>query len=393
MMSSGWLIWAGFLFSLVVVAELLRLNFLLYEALRKELKLPDSGDHRKRKDLPRVTVIVPAKDEETTIQQTAKSILASDYDKLDLILVNDRSTDRTLEMMEHMARQDPRIRVVCVEELPSGWTGKTHAMFHGTACASGEILLFTDADAMLEMDVISRSVDFMLCCNLDALGLLPGFLERGFIENAVHPHLALGLSSFYPLTDVNDANKKAALASGCFLMLRREAYEAVGGWKNFRDQITEDIALSKAVKQKGLRLKVLRGGNMVRTKPFDGLAELAGFWTRTFTGGLEKSILKMMKLCLNYVTLIVLLGIFIASGAAVASGGADALQLASFVISGVGTAVVMISYGIVVKKEHGSAWYGFSAPLGLFLGGWIAVRSFVTVLTNRGIPWRGTLYK
>lgn len=392
-MSSGWIVWAGLLFSLVVLAELLRLNFLLYEALRKELTFPNGGDHRKRTDLPRVSVIVPAKDEENTIASTAGSILASDYGELDLILVSDRSADRTLEIMENVAREDPRVRVLSIEELPSGWTGKTHAMFHGAAAASGEVLLFTDADAVLDMDVISKSVDFLIQRNLDAVSLIPGFLERGFIENALHPHLALGLSSFYPLTDVNDANKKAALASGCFLMLRKEAYEALGSWKNFKNQITEDIALSKAVKQKGLTLNVLRGGNMVRTKPFESLAELAGFWTRTFCGGLEKSIPLMIKLCLNYVTLIILLGIFIGSGAALAAGANDALHFALFAISGFGMAVVMISYGVVVKKEHGSAWYGLSAPLGLFVGAWIALRSLVMVLTNQGIRWRGTLYK
>lgn len=392
-MSSGWIVWAGLLFSLVVLAELLRLNLLLYEALKRELKFQHPSDHRKRTDLPRVSVIVPAKDEQNTVERTAESILTSDYGNLDLILVNDRSADRTLEIMENVARESPRVRVISIEELPAGWTGKTHAMFHGAASASGEILLFTDADAVLDKDVISRAVDFLIQRDLDALSLIPGFLERGFIESAMHPHLALGLSSFYPLTDVNDPNKKAALASGCFLLIRKESYDAVGAWKNFRDQITEDIALSKAVKRKGLKLNVLRGGNMVRTKPFGSLAELAGFWTRTFCGGLEKSIPMMIRLCLNYVTLIILFGIFIASGAALLAGGNDAPHLALFAISGVGMAVVMVSYGVVVKKEHGSAWYGISAPLGLFIGAWIALRSLVMVLTNQGIQWRGTLYK
>ncbi len=209
----------------------------------------------------------------------------------------------------------------------------------------------------------------------------------------MHLHLGLGLSSFYPLTEVNEGTQEAALASGCFIMIRREAYYSVGTWEIVRYQVTEDIALSKAIKRKGLRLNVLRGKTMVRTKAFDSLGELAGFWKRTFYGGLEKNVPKAIKLCLNYMTLIVLFGIFVSSAAMLARCTLDSTHVALFLISGVGMATVMISYGIVVKKEQGSAWYGISAPLGLILSAWIALSTFLLVLTDKGIRWRGSVYK
>lgn len=392
-MSSGWLIWVGIAFSFIVLVELARLNFLLFSSYRKELKLPENSPLNAVAYRQSVTVIVPAKDEETHIGFTAGSILASDYPNLHLILVNDRSTDRTLEIMENIAREDPRVRVMSVNELPKGWTGKTNAMFQAAESTTSDILLFMDADAEIEKDVIARAVAFLVDRNLDMLSIVPGFSNRGFLENAVHLHLGLGLSSFYPLTDVNDATKTAALASGCFIMIRRGAYHAVGTWKNFRDQLTEDIALGKAVKRNSLRLNVLRGGEMVRTKSFDSLMELAAFWKRTFYGGLEKNIPRMIKLCLNYITLIILLGLSIYSGLALASGISDATHIVLFIISCAGMSSVMISYGIVVTKEHGSAWYGVSAPLGLILGAWIAMSAFLLVLTNQGIHWRGSVYR
>ncbi|MBI5249592.1 MAG: glycosyltransferase [Desulfomonile tiedjei] len=392
-MSSGWLVWVGLVFCLIVLAELARLNFLLYLAFKNEIKLPNLAHHRTGARGPRVTVIVPAKDEESHIERTAKSILDSEYADMDLILIDDRSSDRTGEIIRSVAKEDPRVRVMSVKDLPSGWTGKTHAMFHAAATTSSDILLFTDADAVLEKDVISKAVNFMVDRNLDMLSLLPGFTQRGFLENAVHLHLGLGLSSFYSLTDVNDATRESALASGCFIMIRREAYQAVGTWREFKEQVTEDIALSKAVKRNGLRLNVLRGENMVTTKPFESFSELAGFWKRTFYGGLEKNIPRMTRLCLNFLTLIVLFGIFVYSALVLASETSEMIHIALFVISCAGMAAVMISYGIVVKKEHGSALYGLSAPLGLFLGAWIAISTFLMVWTDQGIQWRGSVYK
>ena len=192
-MSSGWLIWAGIAFSFIVLVELARLNFLLFSSYKKELKLPENSPLNTVAHRQSMTVIVPAKDEETHIGFTARSILASDYANLHLILVNDRSTDRTLEIMEDVAREDPRVRVMSVNELPQGWTGKTNAMFKAAERTTSDVLLFMDADAEIEKDLISRAVAFLVDRDLDMLSLVPGFSNRGFLENAVHLHLALGL--------------------------------------------------------------------------------------------------------------------------------------------------------------------------------------------------------
>jgi len=387
------LVWIGILFGSIVLLELIRLNFLLYSAFKKDLKLPDSGHCDPDLESPSITVVVPAKDEEDHIETVVRTILSSNYPHLELILVDDRSSDDTLEIMEKAARDDARVRVMSIRELPPEWTGKTHAMFQAAKTASSDILLFTDADAVFEKDLISRAVNFMIGRNLDMLSLLPGFLERGFLEDAVHLHLALGLSSFYPLMKVNDEGEKEALASGCFIMIRKEAYYSVGTWEHFRRQVTEDIALGKDIKARGLKLNVLRGQDLIRTKPFETLKELIGFWRRTFYGGLEKSIPKMIKLCLNYITLIVLFGLSIYSGAVLEEGAGDVSHAVLFAISTAVAAVVMISYGIVIKKEHGKPVYGFSAPIGLVIGAWIAVSTFAMVLSNRGVSWRGSVYK
>ncbi len=388
-----WIVWTGIVFSFVVLVELIHLNLILIQTLRREKRLDDFAAEDTEGSPPLVSVIVPAKDEEATIEHTVRSILDSEYDRIELILVNDRSIDGTQKQMERFALGDARVSVVSVQELPTGWTGKTHALFQGAQRSLGDLLLFSDADTVLNRRTIGKAVRFFSANRVDMLSLLPQFTERGFSENAVYPHLALGFSSMYPLTQVNDPYEKAALASGCFIMIRRQAYEQVGSWERFRREITEDVALSKAIKAAGLRLNVMRGGDLVRTKPFGSLGDVCRFWKRTFYGGLEKSIPKIMRLTANYVVLTILFGFFLVSAVLMLLGNTESATVTLFVLSTVGMTAVVIPYGFIVRQEQGHWWYGLTAPLGMAISAWVAFSALLAVISGRGIYWRGSVYR
>ncbi len=344
-------------------------------------------------NMPLVSVIIPAKDEEAHIEQAAKAALFSDYKHMELILVNDRSTDATLQIMERVAGEDQRVKIVSISNLPDGWTGKTHAMFQSAAIASGSILLFTDADTELARDAISRSVNFLLQQKADMISLLPNFARRGFIEDAIYTHLALGISFFYPLCDVNDPTKPAGLASGCFIMIRRDTYEQIGTWSRFRAEVTEDVALSKAVKSSSGRLLVLRGAEMVRTRPFSSVAEVSRFWKRTYYGGLERSVPKIARLTSNYVSLTAICILFGMCGMAWWAGTNTLAVKILFVLSATVTAGVIIPFSIFIRNEHGNWLYGLTAPVGIAISAGVAFSTLLTVLSDRGIRWRGSTYK
>ncbi len=388
-----WTVWTGIVFSFLVLVELIHLNIILIQTLRGEKKLDDYISSASPHFSPLVSVIVPAKDEAETIEDTVRSILESEYDRIELILVNDRSLDQTQEIMESRAREDARVSVVAVNELPSGWTGKTHALYEGARRAKGDLLLFTDADTVLDGRTIAKAVRYFSDHDADMLSLLPQFIERGFVENAVYPHLALGFSSMYPLSRVNDPREKAALASGCFIMITRRAYEKVGTWKRFRLEITEDVALSKAVKASGLKLGVIRGGDLVRTKPFGRLTDVCKFWTRTFYGGLEKSIPKILRLTANYVVLTVLFGFFLLAAVLMLLGYTSSANTALFVLSTLGMTGVVIPYGFIVKQERGHWLYGLTAPLGMAISAGVAFAALFAVISGKGIQWRGSVYR
>ncbi|MGO9569095.1 MAG: glycosyltransferase [Desulfomonilaceae bacterium] len=392
-MLATWVGWAGAFFVFLVLLELLHMNLLLVWVLKREPHLTDRISGTVPNPLPLVTVIISAKDEERHIEEAARSILASDHSSIQLILVDDRSTDRTLEIIEDLARQDQRITVLSVQELPQGWTGKTHAVFLGTNHASGEILLFSDADTVFRPDAISRALRFFLANDLDMISLIPGFTDRGFLEDAIHPHLALGLSYFYPLTDVNDSTKPAAMASGCFIMINKPAYLKVGTWETFKSQLTEDVALAKAVKAKGLKMGLMRGEDMVRTRPFKTLSEVCSFWERTYYGALERSIPKMARLVFNYFSLALVTLFFVFSGVILLAGRVSPPIDALFIMSTLAMAAVIVPYSVFLRLEHGNRLYGLMAPVGIFVGAWVAVNTLGTVVMNKGIQWRGSLYR
>jgi cellulose synthase/poly-beta-1,6-N-acetylglucosamine synthase-like glycosyltransferase len=388
-----WIVFAGIVAVCVVLVELARLNLLLMSNLENEQKLTELNGARFGDSCSLVSVIIPAKDEGESLELAVQAVLASDYGNLEIILANDRSMDNTLEVMERLSAQDCRIQIVSIRELPPGWTGKTHALYQGAKRSSGDVLLFTDADTILHPAAIPRAIHHLHVHKLDMLSLLPQFRERRFNENAIYPHLALGFSYMYPLSDVNDPSKEAALASGCFILIGKHAYERVGTWSRFRTEITEDVALSKAVKARGLKFNVVRGGHLVCTKPFERLSDVQRFWKRTFYGGLERSVPKILRLTMNYLALTMVFAAFLFTLISVMVGKTSAPIVAFLALSAITIGAVVIPYGLVVKEEGGSWLYSLTAPVGIGISAWIAASALVAAVWGRGVVWRGSVYR
>jgi len=187
------------------------------------------------------------------------------------------------------------------------------------------------------------------------LSLAPGFVVRGFIEDVIHPYLAMGLLFFYPLKDVNDIDKPAALASGCYIMITKQAYEAVGTWAAFRHEITEDIAMSKAVKAHGLKLATLRGDDLVQTKPFESLSEVFHFWKRSYYGGLGRNSWKTLRLTLLFSLLLTIVVSCPVSGIVWLVRGSSPGTSFMFASSFLVVAAMVVPHGIFLARSGGKA--------------------------------------
>lgn len=341
---------------------------------------------------PLISVIVPGKDESRRIEAATRRILASQNCRLEVILVDDRSRDETLEIMNRLAREDSRITVISVNHLPAGWTGKTHAMFRGAEIASGEILLFTDADATLSPYALCTGQSLLSTNNLDLLSFLPGFTARGLIEDAIFPILAMGLLYHYPLADVNDQAKPAGLASGPFIMLTKKACTEIGTWNSLRDQVTEDIALAKAAKRQGLRVMALRGSGLVQVEPFSDIPQVFRYWRRVYYGGLEAKVSMLLGTAVNHAALLSTYVLFAMSGIFLLAQPTSATKVL-FVVSGISVAIISVIQIVFIKHERGNWLYGLASPLGFLIGIFAALSALGAVIFHRDICWHGTCYR
>lgn len=215
------------------------------------------------KNFPKVSIILPARNEEKYIARCLDSLLRQDYPNFEIIAINDSSTDRTEVIMQHYAARDPRILVVNAKSKPVGWVGKNWACYQGYLRATGNLLLFTDADTVHLPSTMSLSVKHLIFENLDALTAIPKLLCKDFWTKITLPMLSTFLYSRFSALRVNDPKTKIGYFFGSFFIISRRTYEKVGTHKAVRHEIIEDGALGGKVKEEKFMMKMVRGDNYI----------------------------------------------------------------------------------------------------------------------------------
>ena len=210
-----------------------------------------------RTERPRVSVILPARNEEAYIGRCLQTLSSQDYPEFEIIAINDASDDATGDIIRRYAAADPRIIPVDARPKPDDWMGKNWACMEGYARAGGRLLLFTDADTTFAPGVISAAVLHMEADRLDALTAIPRILTNDFLTRATLPVLSTFLHTRFSAVRVNDTRKKTGYFFGSFFVMSRETYEAVGTHRVVRHDIIEDGALGRKVKEAGYRMKMV----------------------------------------------------------------------------------------------------------------------------------------
>ena len=274
----------------LVVGPLAWLTYgvLMYAGRRKMLLLHRPPDPLKTDQPPRVTILIPAKDEGERIRACIESALAQDYPNFNVIAIDDRSTDTTGAVMDDLARRHPgRLRVLHITEPPAeGWTGKNNALHQGVKHADGEWLLFVDSDVVLERDALISSMEVVLRKGFDLISLLPRLESHSFWEGLLVPLAASAASSMYlvPLTN-NHLMKDTAFANGQFLMISRKAYTAIGGHETVRDRYCEDLEIARLLKSTGWKPRVAWGNDFCAVRMYSSLDAIFKGWGRIFYAG------------------------------------------------------------------------------------------------------------
>lgn len=230
---------------------------------------------------PLVSVIIPARDEERTIERTVRAMLAQTYPALEIIVVDDRSTDGTGAVLARLAEEDSRVVVVHTPEPPPGWLGKPSALHQGSRRATGELLLFVDADVIYLPDAITSAVAHLEDRNVPMISLFPRIEMRGFWEHVVMPNLAVFAFVFLPIWLSNRVRLPLfAVGGGPGNLVRREDYEAVGGHESLRDAVVDDVGLARLMRRRGRQTEVVRAEDVVAVRMYHGRREIIHGFTK-----------------------------------------------------------------------------------------------------------------
>ena len=233
---------------------------------------------------PPLSVIIPARDEEEDIGNTVRAMLAQTYPSLEVIVVDDRSTDKTGAILD--AFDDPRLVVVhATEEPPPGWLGKPWALHQGSLRATGEMLLFVDADVVYAPEGVAAAVARVEESGVGLLSLFPRLGMKGFWENVAMPNLAVFAFTMMPLWLANRTRIPAlAVGGGPGNLLRRRDYDSAGGHEALRDAVIDDVGLARLMRRRGFRTEAVRADDLVYVRMYRGLREVVdGFTKNCFT--------------------------------------------------------------------------------------------------------------
>lgn len=223
--------------------------------------------------LPTVSVIIPARDEAETIGPALASRLDDDYPSLEIIVVDDRSTDGTSETARAAAADDPRVRLLVVTSLPEGWLGKVHALDTGTRASSGEWLLFSDADVHISRGALRRAIRVCENEELDMLSLIPEYTSRDTLVAATWAVFLRMMALMLNPDAIRDPSSSKALGSGAWALVRRSAFERTPGFEWLRLETADDMALALMMKRSGARIEVMNGRGSAAVDIYRDLGE------------------------------------------------------------------------------------------------------------------------
>ncbi len=330
---------------------------------------------------PMVSIIVPALNEADTVENAMKTLLALDYTPLEIIAIDDRSTDGTGAILDRMALTHEKLKVVHVTELPKGWLGKNHALHVGAEASAGEYILFTDADVHMEQQTIARAIGAMEVERLDHLVILPDVDVRGFWETLTVWFFGVILVLGYKPWRVPDPKSKAYMGVGAFNLVRRTAYEKSGGHAALPMDVADDMKLGKIMKQSGGRADVIMSGGMVTVRWVVGLKGIVTGLTKNMYGGLDYSPVKAMA----GIGGIFMLAVWPGVGLFVGNSWSRAISV--FVLVN----MVYAAYRATPKRGV-NPLYGLGFPIAGIIVIYIILRSIWFTYRQGGIIWRGTLY-
>lgn len=236
-------------------------------------------------DAPFISVVVAAKDEEANIATCVRSMLAQDYPNFEMVVCNDRSADRTAKIVQELAAQDRRLRLINIDSLPDGWFGKNNAMQNGVAATTGQWVCMIDADCRFHSPrTLSTALQYAFDKRSDMLSVLPRLEMRTFWDYVIQPVCSGLMMIWFHPDRVNNPARPNAYANGAFMLMKRTTYQAIGTHQAVKQCLNEDMHMARIAKEKGLALRVVRGGRLYSVRMYTSFGQTIRGWGRIFFG-------------------------------------------------------------------------------------------------------------
>lgn len=353
-----------------------------------------SEDYADQGERPPVSVIVAAKDEADNIGRCVTSMLEQDYEELEMIVVNDRSSDDTAAIVERIAGTDDRLSLINVGHLPAGWCGKNNAMNVGIRQARHDWICMIDADCHLTSNrALRAAVQYAIDQKADLLSVLPNLEMKGFWENVVQPVCGGVMMIWFNPDRVNNPDRPEAYANGAFMLMRRAAYEKIGGHEAVRSQVNEDMHMAARVKQHGLNLRVVRNRGLYLVRMYTSLRGIVRGWGRIFYGTFGT----LRRLT---ITLLVLMVISLLPYVCAAVG----LTAMAAGVEPAGLAVACAAVGLATVATQLSVFFRFrrlidarpdlfwTYPVGCIVASLSVVLALTKLRPGAQVTWRNTTY-
>ena len=340
----------------------------------------------------RVSVIIPARNEEVNIARVVRS-LAGQQGLLEILVVNDHSVDRTGEILAALEGEIPVLRTLQVVSLPEGWLGKTHAAAQGARAATGDWLLFTDADtehmAGSLAELLKRAEDESAAL----LSLSPGQETPTWWEKAVIPLVYVALASLFRFEEVSDPQSPAAAANGQYLLVRGEIYERSGGHEAVKLAILEDVELARRIKALGGKLLFLPGARWVRTRMYRTFREMWQGWTKNlyllYCGDLSRMLAAVASIwLLDLLPALAFVAACVWVSFARVGGWATLLAVGLFLLS----LMRQWKYALALQRLGFDPALASYQPIGAALLGALLLNSLRAHRLARTIQWKGRRY-
>lgn len=366
------------------------LSFLFFHYFKKlpGKSLPDA-------DLPFVSVIVPARNEESKIGRCLESLCSQDYPNYEVIAVNDRSEDGTGRIIQEISQKHKHLKYLNAKEAPSGWIGKCSALVQGVRLSSGKYLLFTDADTCHTSNSLRYALSYAIENKAEFISFMPVQELGSFWERAVMPVLLGSFLCGDPLNTINEHTHERAYAYGQYILLSREAYEKIGGHEAVHDQILEDISLARKAKAEGYKVFSADGRLLYKVRMYTDLQSLWQGWTKNLYALIECNLLYLFLVLILLNSAI--LGPYLILGALAADITANAIAPGQLFFS---SALLVCQFALLFAwyrrcSEHylGVTWrHYFLLPFGSLSVTALYLHSAFLVHSGKKVSWKGRNY-